>query len=135
MAPHATTPAELIARARAGEKCERCYGRGKADPYCYRCSDSTDDHHCPPPEPCDKCGATGRVVDPLAVELAAALEQLQAAVRTYLDQPDGWARQPAYQALRALLPPEAPEAPEAPAPGEPPSEPRPVYKAPAEGDW
>lgn len=37
-------------------------------------------------------------------EAQSDLDALRAAVRAYLDQPDGWARQPAYEALRALVP-------------------------------
>jgi hypothetical protein len=49
----------IAVRALESWKCTQCGGEGSVWPYCERCSDSTDDHNCPPRHTCDDCSGTG----------------------------------------------------------------------------
>lgn len=76
---------DLIAQARRGKQCFRCYGRGKRPAPCGFCEDSTHDHECPPDESCHVCDGSGWLHDPLTVALADALEALQTAAREHVE--------------------------------------------------
>lgn len=56
----ASTEAERVASA-TEKLCERCGGEG-AEPWCPRCSDSTDDHDCGVGGPCARCNGIARVL-------------------------------------------------------------------------
>lgn len=88
---------EAIAETLDSARCSLCANTDWKSPYCSRCNDSTDDHDCPPLEPCAHTATYLRHKQIARAYMAAeppepqrvTQEQIEAATQAVLDVMDG----------------------------------------------